>query len=58
MFRFVRVLLLWNIYVVFVEIFWLFEKYDFKLYGFFVEAIKKTTLLLSYLKDYLIFNNG
>ena len=41
MFRFIRVLLLWNIYVVFVEIFWLFEKYDFKLYGFFVEAIKK-----------------
>ena len=40
MFRFVRVLLLWNIYVVFVEIFGLFEKYDFKLY-FFVEAIKK-----------------
>jgi len=26
MFRFVRVLLLWNICVVFVEIFWLFEK--------------------------------
>ena len=41
MFRFVRVLSLWNIYVIFVEIFWLFEKYDFKLYGFFVEAIKK-----------------
>ena len=41
MFRFVRVLLLWNIYVVFVEIFGLFEKYDFKLYGFFFEAIKK-----------------
>jgi len=40
MFRFVRALL-WNIYVVFVEIFWLFEKYDFNLYGFFCEAIKK-----------------
>jgi len=47
MFRFVRVLLLCNIYDVFVEIFWLFEKYDFKLYVFFVEAIKK--LLYCYL---------
>ena len=46
MFRFVRVLLLWNIYVVFVEIFWLFEKYDFKLYGFFVEAIKNNSIAI------------